>query len=294
MLYGTELFTITQTLLEKFERCQPWFLKHVFYVPEFAPKRLLLKLSRLNSIESEIALKKLLFLGPLITGQKMTPALQSLIELQSKSLFDANIISLGVSPCICEALHKFDLFLYFDDWFQNSIFPTYTSWKLIVKRKIKEYEENAWLSFVSDHPNFQIARSCLANLSPEKFWAITAEYPDLVCRLHVQIRMMGWLSLNGGIPWLLNTDGAHCFVCKSDIETLDHFLFNCPAFRQNFEMRWSSLNHKIKNCNPVDADNIIQFILNLDKSRITARMSLPPLQLFDRVYDTSFHCISPK
>ena len=72
--------------------------------------------------------------------------------------------------------------------------------------------------------------------------------------------MMGWLGLNGGIPWLLNTDGALCFVCKSDIEILDHFLFNYRAFRQNFEMLWSSLNHKIKNCNPVDADNIIQFL----------------------------------
>ena len=180
----------------------------------------------------------------------MTPTLQSLFELRSKSLSDANIISLGGLPSICEALHKFDLFFYFDEWFQNSIFPTCTSWKLIVKHKIKDYEENAWLSFVGDHPNFQIARSCLANLSPEKFWAITAEYPDLVCRLHVQIRMMGWLGLNGGILWFLITDGALCFVCKSDIETLDHFFFDCLAFRQNFEMLWSSLNHKIKNYNP--------------------------------------------
>ena len=107
------------------------------------------------------------------------------------------------------------------------------------------------------------------NVSPEKFWAITAEYPDLVCWLHVQIRMMGWLGLNRGIPWLLNIDEALCFVCKSDTETLDHFLFNCPAFHQNFEIIWSSLNHKIKNCNPVDADNIIQFILNLDKGSKT-------------------------
>ena len=160
MLYGTELLTITQTLLEKFERCQQWFLKYVFYVSEFAPKRLLLKLPCLNSIESEIVLKKLLFLGRLITGQKMTPALRSLFEVRSKSLFDANIISLGILPSICEALHKFDLCHYFDKWFQNSMFPTYTSWKLIVKCKIKDYEENAWLSFVSDHPDFQMA--CLA------------------------------------------------------------------------------------------------------------------------------------
>ena len=138
-----------------------------------------------------------------------------------------------------------------------------------MKRKIKDYKENAWFSFVSDHPNFQLARSCLANVSPVKFWAITAEYPDLVCRLHVQVRMMGWLGLNGGIPWVLNTDEVLCIICKSDTEPLDHFLFNRPALRQNFEMIWSSLDHKIKKCNPVDADNIIQFILNLDKSRKT-------------------------
>ena len=185
LLYGTELFALTPTLLKKFERCQQLFLKHVFHVPEFAPKRLLLKLSCLNSIESEIALKKLLFLGHLITGQKMTPALRSLFELRSKSVFDANIMSLGILPSIWEALHKFDLFHYFDKWFQNSIFPTYMSWKMIVKRKIKDHEENAWLSFVSDHPNFLMARYCLANVSPEKVWAITTEYPDLVCRLHV-------------------------------------------------------------------------------------------------------------
>ena len=98
-----------------------------------------------------------------------------------------------------------------------------------MKRKIKDYEENAWLSFFSDHPNFQKARSCIANLSPEKLWAITAEYPDLVCRLHVQIRMMDWLGLNGGIPWLLYTDGALCFVCKSDMITF--FLIALPFAR---------------------------------------------------------------
>ena len=66
-----------------------------------------------------------------------------------------------------------------------------------MKRKIKDYKENAWLSFASDHPNLQIARSCLVNVYPKKFWAITAECPDLVCRLHVQTRADGL----AGIEW---------------------------------------------------------------------------------------------
>ena len=66
LLYGAELFTLTPTLLSRLERCQSWFLKNIFYVPKFAPGPLLLALSCLNSVESEIATRKLLLLGRLI------------------------------------------------------------------------------------------------------------------------------------------------------------------------------------------------------------------------------------
>ena len=37
LLFGAELFTITTSLLLELERCQSWFLKKLFYVPDFAP-----------------------------------------------------------------------------------------------------------------------------------------------------------------------------------------------------------------------------------------------------------------
>ena len=63
LLLGVELFTLTPGLLLKLERCQSWFLKHIFYVPSFNPGRILLKMSEFNSVASEIAIKKLLFLN---------------------------------------------------------------------------------------------------------------------------------------------------------------------------------------------------------------------------------------
>ena len=51
------LFTLTPSLLLKLERCRLWFLKNVFYVPSFAHTTLILKLSGLNSVESEIDVK---------------------------------------------------------------------------------------------------------------------------------------------------------------------------------------------------------------------------------------------
>ena len=62
LLFRAELWMLTPTLLLKLKRCQYWFLKHMmFYVPKFAPGPLLLKLSGLNSFESEVPTKKLLF-----------------------------------------------------------------------------------------------------------------------------------------------------------------------------------------------------------------------------------------
>ena len=98
LLYGTELFTLTPTLLTKLERCQQWFLKNVFYVPKFASKQLLLKLSGLKSIESEIALMSLLFFGRLLSGDKMIRVVRELFEIRADSYFDTNIVSLEVLP----------------------------------------------------------------------------------------------------------------------------------------------------------------------------------------------------
>ena len=37
LLFGAELFSLTPSLLLELERCQSWFLKKLFYVPDFAP-----------------------------------------------------------------------------------------------------------------------------------------------------------------------------------------------------------------------------------------------------------------
>ena len=103
-LFGAELFTLTPGLLLKLERCQSWFLKHIFHVPSFAPGLFLLKMSVLNSIASEIAIKKLLFLGHHITEPNMDPTVRNLFESRTERYFDTNIKSVDVTLSICEVL----------------------------------------------------------------------------------------------------------------------------------------------------------------------------------------------
>ena len=111
----------------------------------------------------------------------------------------------------------------------------------------------------------QIASSCLANVTPFHFWYLADHFPDLVSRLHVQVRLMGQFGLGCGIPWLRDSDEAFYFVCKQDIESVTHFLLDCSYFRQNFLALWRNLKIKITVSNQADGVNICQFIDNLDR-----------------------------
>ena len=216
LLFDTELSTLNPSQLIKLERCQQWFLKNIFYVPVFAPSSLLLKLSELNSIEAEIDLKKLMFLGRLIAEPKMAPAVRCFFSSRLDSFFNANICITywGVLAIICDSLHKYNLFHHLELWFRESIFPTYSNWKTIVKTKIREKEAYDWFRFCSDHPGMRVAQTFLENISSYQFWSIADRYPDLVSRLHVQIRLMGNFGLNGDVPWLTNTDGEFCLFLQ--------------------------------------------------------------------------------
>ena len=130
----------------------------------------------------------------------MAPVVRKLFDNRAKSFFDTSVDPLGVLPSICDALRKYGLFSYFDQWFIDSSFPTYVTSKTIVYRKVREFEANAWDTFITDHPDLYIAQACLENTSPRKFWSISEQFPDLVCCLHTQVRLMGSLGLNGGIP----------------------------------------------------------------------------------------------
>ena len=75
---------------------------------------------------------------------------------------------------------------------------------------------------------------------------------------------MGNFGLNGGIAWLSSTDGAACFLCKVDIETVNHFLLDCSNFREHFDSLWANLTIKVTKFNYIDGRQISEFIAKLD------------------------------
>ena len=78
---------------------------------------------------------------------------------------------------------------------------------------------------------------------------------------------MGNFGVNGGVPWLTNTDGELCLFCKESVEDVSHFLLDCPNFRDNRESLWLNLNQKVIACNPFDGMKISHFFNSLDREQ---------------------------
>ena len=141
-----------------------------------------------------------------------------------------------------------------------------------MRDKVCDFEGHAWDSFCESHPNMRVVQSCLENVSPFLFWSLANQFPDLVSRMHVQVRLMGNLGLNGSLPWLQNTDGAICFICKEDIESVTHFFLDYSYFRNIFESLGDKLKIKIARSNPIDIK--WKQMYNLKRKRMEGEVTL--------------------
>ena len=47
--------------------------------------------------------------------------------------------------------------------------------------------------------------------------------------------------------------------------TVNRFLFECPGFMENLDSLWDKSKTKARHLNPVDGDQIVDFISNLDQ-----------------------------
>ena len=57
---------------------------------------------------------------------------------------------------------------------------------------------------------------------------------------HTFEKLMGNCGLNGGVPWRTDTDVVLCFICETEVEGLNQFVANCPNFKDQFVLIWTS------------------------------------------------------
>ena len=236
-------------------------------MPKFASSILNERLACVNSVESEIEYRKLLFIGRLLSVQNIPITVKTLFRTRIESFYDEKISSIVVVSTSLEALSKHDLLIYLEEWCKTAIFPAYSVWKNLVKERIILFEKNRWSDHCLNHPNMEISWLFLENMSPDMFWLISNKFADLVKHLHQQVHLIANYGLNGGVPWLRGTNSALCFFCKEEVEDCSHFFLHCETFKANFSSLWQNLNSKILLFNPTDGMFICSFLSNLDQNK---------------------------
>ena len=58
---------------------------------------------------------------------------------------------------------------------------------------------------------------------------------------------------------------ALCFICKENVENVNHFLLECRDFHNNFDSIWLNLRQKIVSVSPIDGPQIFDFIHHLNQ-----------------------------
>ena len=243
LLFGAELWIVTKTGLDKLERCQRWFLKKLFYIPDYIESTILYIISGLPTISTHLHQKRLYFLGRIISLKKMPKIVSDIFRALLHTLDDNNLVApQGFLGEIAESLKMFDLTSYLLLWQRVSIFPTYRKWKQIVNYRIFKFEREAFATLGLEKPIVDFTLSAFSSCTPCKFWALTSINPDLVPKFQAQLRLpVNAGGLQGGPPWLWGTRKDLRPLCKPETEDNYHFLFECKIMKPEWDKFWSKL-----------------------------------------------------
>ena len=189
----------------------------------------------------------------------MSPVVRDIFKFRAKEYFrNPDCVPTGFMGDIVGLLKKYDLHSYFSLWINADLFPSYSSWKRIVNKKVYKYDKEELLSYASKSSILTV--SIFRSLPPLSFWSITASFPHLVPKFRNQVRLLGSHGLQGGIPCLKVTDQAICPLCKSVTEDLTHLLLKCSALKDEWDLVWESLFSKVEICCPHEAGTFKIFL----------------------------------
>ena len=149
------------------ERCQRWFLKKYFYLPDYIESSILYIISGLPTISTLLHQKRLYFLGIIISLKKIPKVVSDIFRARLHTLDDNNLVApQGFLGEIAQSLKMFHLTYCLLLWQRVSIFLTYRKWKQIVKYRIFKFEREAFATLALEKPIVDVTLSAFSSCTP--------------------------------------------------------------------------------------------------------------------------------
>ena len=202
-----------------------------------------IKCADMMSIEGHIAGRKLLFFARIIL-REYGGLVSDLFSKRLAASRDSLSVMYGFIPDLLSLLHKYDLECYLRGWLENNIFPPYATWKSLVWSKVVARENLDWTNFVDDNPKYDLFNQSLTECGVVGVWRSVVNFPDLRKKKCLQLRLLmgGYgLCIDTGAWAGIERNLRICPLCKTDVETVAHFLLHCQRLNQYREEFWNSL-----------------------------------------------------
>ena len=112
----------------------------------------------LTSAELHIDIRKFSVFARIISNDGMSPVVRDIFRFRAKEYFrNPDCVPTGFIGDIMGLLKKYDLHSYFSLSINAELFPSYSSWKRIVNRKVYKYDKEKLLSYVSESSDLTVS-----------------------------------------------------------------------------------------------------------------------------------------
>ena len=174
--------------------------------------------------------------------------------------------STGFVKDITEICKKYDLFHLFLNWATENHAMSYDEWKCTLTNRISIFENSLSETYTENHSHMSLFHQSFTEISPSNYWKITSLYPDLVCKVNIQLRLIGNYGLQSGLPWLRKDKSDACLLCKTECEDLSHFVLRCPYFRNDWIRFWLLMKNFLLQLNDPESELLLFFLKNLNET----------------------------
>lgn len=170
---------MNKTELLLLERSHRFISKTLQGVPKRTRSDKCCSLLGMYSIETEINICKLLFLGRLCRLKSNALPKRILVTRLLENKYRCVDEQFGFVPDILELVRKYNLIKFLSDFLETGIFPSKQIWSRTVKQHVYEIEEDLWHTRMESDNDFNIFRMIHSKITPHKAWIIAKLFPEL-------------------------------------------------------------------------------------------------------------------
>ena len=227
-LYGLEVVPIQESGLLEMEKTQKMLAKVIQGLPNNTPSASILATMGWLTIESRIAISKLIFLWRIMCLPLDSVYRRVLLHFLQVSFSNENYFNANSPTCsMLSYVRKFNLCDVLQQCMYSDNSSQYMYYKSLIKRVVVETEVNRWKVTSMFFYELPLFNYCIKNIELCIWWKFVKNVPALFKQVCSVVSVVSGAQPK---PFQCNFDEYHCCLCTDfSRDTAEHILFECTA-----------------------------------------------------------------